>query len=378
MDIMHSSKSDHTAERTLNEKLLNKIPTGLFSSNPQTTNLSIDTQSAVHNGSAESPATATRTPDGQTLEEIARYQHFTLRTFPAWIRSVEVIEDDAEAAAATDRLLPSEPRDAQVAQHNHTPYNISSHDFAQIHDAGFSEEAVQNRESRWATFSRMIQYPREYVDESKEVSSDWLNDNHANYSEPWRGNLLDGDSPEHPLHINTRRREIWIKRFQTSLLRSPMVPLFLRLTVWCFSLSALALGGSIQHLSDKGHTDQGPSALMAIIVDAVALVYLVYITFDEYTSKPLGLRSPSAKARLILLDLFFIVFDSANLSLAFNSLSEVTGSCTEAEVNQVFDPRNDHICIRQKALASVLLIALLAWLLTFCLSVLRLVERVKH
>lgn len=82
MDIMHSSKSDHTAERTLNEKLLNKIPTGLFSSNPQTNNLSIDTQSAVHNGSAESPATATRTPDGQTLEEIARYQHFTLRTLP--------------------------------------------------------------------------------------------------------------------------------------------------------------------------------------------------------------------------------------------------------------------------------------------------------
>jgi hypothetical protein len=150
-----------------------------------------------------------------------------------------------------------------------------------------------------------------------------------------------------------------------------MVPLILRLTVWCFSLSALALGGSIQHLSDKGHTDQGPSALMAIIVDAVALVYLVYITFDEYTSKPLGLRSPSAKARLILLDLFFIVFDSANLSLAFNSLSEVTGSCTEAEVNQKFDPRNDSICVRQKALATVLLVALLAWLLTFCLSVLR-------
>jgi hypothetical protein len=259
----------------------------------------------------------------------------------------------------------------QVAHHNHTPYNISSHDFAQVHDTGFSEEDMPSRESRWATFSRMIQYPREYIDESKEVTSDWLNENHTNYSGPWRGKLLDGDSPEHPLHINARRREIWTKRFQNSLLRSPMVPLILRLTVWCFSLSALALGGSIQHMSDKGHTDQGPSALMAIIVDAVALVYLVYITFDEYTSKPLGLRSPSAKARLILLDLFFIVFDSANLSLAFNSLSEVTGSCTEAEVNQIFDPRNDSICVRQKALASVLLVALLAWLLTFCLSVLR-------
>lgn len=124
-------------------------------------------------------------------------------------------------------------------------------------------------------------------------------------------------------------------------------------------------------MSTKGSHRQGPSALMAIIVDAVALVYLIYITWDEYTSKPLGLRSPSAKARLILLDIFFIVFDSANLSLAFASLSEVTGSCTEAEVNQTIDPRNDSICVRQKALASVLLVALLAWLTTFSISVLR-------
>lgn len=110
---------------------------------------------------------------------------------------------------------------------------------------------------------------------------------------------------------------------------------------------------------------------MAIIVDAVALVYLVYITFDEYTSKPLGLRSPSSKARLILLDLFFIVFDSANLSLAFGSLSDVTGSCTVAEINQKLYPSNNAICVRQKALASVLLVALVAWLTTFAISVLR-------
>jgi hypothetical protein len=197
-----------------------------------------------------------------------------------------------------------------------------------------------------------------------------MNDNLGDYSEPWRGKLLEGDSPEYPLH-SRGRREIWFKRFHNTLLKSPIVPLILRLTVWCFSLSALALGGSIQHMSDEGHHDQGPSALMAIIVDAVALVYLVYITFDEYTSKPLGLRSPTAKARLILLDLFFIVFDSANLSLAFASLSEVTGSCTEADINSRWNPRNDGICVRQKALASVLLVALLAWLMTFAISVLR-------
>lgn len=168
-----------------------------------------------------------------------------------------------------------------------------------------------------------------------------------------------------------RRRQIWILRLHNNLLRSPIVPLILRLTVWCFSAAALGLGGSIQYLSGKYNHPQGASALMAIIVDAVALVYLVYITFDEYTSKPLGLRPPLAKARLILLDIFFIVFDSANLSLAFDSLSSVKGSCTVAQVNSKVAPKNDLICDRQKALASVLLIALIAWLMTFSISVLR-------
>lgn len=117
---------------------------------------------------------------------------------------------------------------------------------------------------------------------------------------------------------------------------------------------------------------------MAIVVDAVALVYLVYITYDEYTSKPLGLRPPKAKMRLILLDIFFIIFDAANMTLAFVSLHDVQGTCTSAVINDVHDDRNDALCVRQKALASVLLVALIAWLLTFCISIFRLVERVSN
>ena len=204
------------------------------------------------------------------------------------------------------------------------------------------------------------------------MTPEWLNENHGDYSQPWRGRLeaWSGEDTEDPLRMK-RRREIWFKRFHHTLLKSPIVPLVFRLTVWVFSLTALALGASIQHMSHEYVHPQGPSALMAIIVDAVALVYLVYITWDEYTSKPLGLRSPSAKARLVLLDIFFIVFDSANLSLAFESLSTVSGACTVGEVNQQVAPKNDAICDRQIALASVLLIALLAWLTTFAISVLR-------
>ncbi|KAJ6158159.1 hypothetical protein N7485_010985 [Penicillium canescens] len=370
-------ENDSATGRIFSERLAEKIPRAIpETSTPIPGHLIINTDSAVRNG-GDPPTTPARI-NGQTAEEAAHSQRFALRTLPAWIRSVE-IEQDEEEATATDRLLPSQPGDAFVAQHNHSPYASSKSQRAHSNTNGlFENEALPaDRESRWVTFSRAIQYPREAGREEKHVTADWMNENHGDYSQPWRGKHLEGDSPEYPLHSGGRR-EIWFKRFHNTLLRSPIVPMVLRLTVWCFSLSALALGGSIQHMADSLHHPQGPSALMAIIVDAVALVYLVYITFDEYTSKPLGLRSPSAKARLILLDIFFIVFDSANLSLAFASLSEVTGSCTEAEVNQEIDPRNDGICVRQKALASVLLIALLAWLMTFAISVLRLVERVTQ
>ncbi|CAG7946443.1 unnamed protein product [Penicillium nalgiovense] len=369
------SPKDSASGRVFGEKLAEKFPT-IPESSPLPDRLTVDTESAVRNKTSDQSIART---DGQTAEEIAYSQRSALRSLPAWIRSVDEPEEQGDEATATDRLLPSQPNDAFVAQHNHSPYSSSKPQPPHsINDGLFEDDSpLVNRESRWVTFSRAIQYPRDPGREEQQVTSEWLNENHGDYLQPWRGKHLEGDSPEYPLHSGGRR-EVWITRFKNTLLRSPIVPLILRMTVWCFSLSALALGGSIQHMSDEGHHPQGPSALMAIIVDAVALVYLLYITFDEYTSKPLGLRSPSAKARLILLDIFFIVFDSANLSLAFASLSEVTGSCTEAEVNQMIDPRDDGICKRQKALASVLLIALLAWLMTFSISVLRLVERVTQ
>ena len=150
-------------------------------------------------------------------------------------------------------------------------------------------------------------------------------------------------------------------RIQHTILRNPVVPLVIRTIVWVFSLAALMLGATI--FASKKSTANGfiTSPEMAIIIDAIALVYIIYITYDEYTGKPLGLRSAKAKMRLIFLDLFFIVFDSANLSLAFESVSDAELSCKNS----------DHDCRQQRALASVLLIALIAWMMTFAISVLR-------
>lgn len=105
---------------------------------------------------------------------------------------------------------------------------------------------------------------------------------------------------------------------------------------------------------------------MAIAVDVVAIPYIGYITWDEYTGKPLGLRSPKAKIRLVLLDLFFIIFESANLSLAFASLVDENGAC-RADLNGY----SFTICSRIKALCVILMIALIAWSATFSVSIFR-------
>jgi hypothetical protein len=226
------------------------------------------------------------------------------------------------------------------------------------------------RESRWKKFAQSVTYPQIGPVEKVMVDPEWLNENIGDFSESWSNSKKNGASAEMGGQ-QQEKHNVSVKTIQSTLLKSPIVPLVFRLTVWCFSLTALALGGSIRYLSGIYKSAQGPSADMAIVVDAVALVYLVYITWDEYTGKPLGLRSPKAKMRLIFLDIFFIVFDSANLSLAFASLSDVGGSCVSAQVDDSLDAKNNAICDRQIALASVLLVALIAWLSTFGISVFR-------
>lgn len=112
--------------------------------------------------------------------------------------------------------------------------------------------------------------------------------------------------------------------------------------------------------------------MMAIIVDAIAIPYILIITYDEYFSKPLGLRPPAAKLRLVLLDLAFIIFESANLALAFESMAGVDGSC-----DALPQGHQKAACSTSKSLVAVLLFALIAWLFTFTISIFRLVERIN-
>jgi len=151
-----------------------------------------------------------------------------------------------------------------------------------------------------------------------------------------------------------------------------MVPLIVRLIVLTFSCLALGLAGSIFRRTGPQGCEKNASTWLALIVDIVAIVYTTYITYDEYTSKPLGLRSHNAKMRLIFLDLLFIVFDSANLSLAFQALQDGEWVCKDGDniINNTCS-YNDELCVRQKTLTATLLIILVAWLMTFAISTFR-------
>ncbi|KAF2456082.1 exocyst complex component Sec5-domain-containing protein [Lineolata rhizophorae] len=239
---------------------------------------------------------------------------------------------------------------------------------------------------------------------SEVVDDNWLRQNMPDLEKPWQPEdlaLLDrersGGTGRHYWLFSPRGRRAKLKQWRRTLLRNPMVPLLVRLTVLMFSVLAMALAAAIFNKANQSGCSRGSSTWLALVVDAVAIAYTCCITWDEYTSKPLGLRSPRAKMRLIFLDLFFIVFDSANLSLAFEALTDERWACRSGIIaddaaplpsengepisqaaidNLTTCPFNHYICVRQKALTATLLIALLAWLVTFAISTLRVVERV--
>lgn len=295
-----------------------------------------------------------------------------VRTIPSWVHTLNEEDEDLLATAPS---LPHTPAGALIAQetstaiaaHNQQPGAARGrlYDHERKWTPPLARDAVRESGSRWRAFASSSAYPTISAEGGEIVTEEWLQQNGPDYSKPWLAGASDGDPEKDPagLYRFRAKRRAWYVRAQRTVLRNPIVPMIIRMNVWLFSAVALALACSIHHITDKNPRDISatPSTNMAIVVDAVALVYLLYITYDEYSGKPLGLRPAKAKMRLIFLDLFFIVFDSANLSLAFEAIK---GNC------------ESQVCSRQKALASVLLIALIAWLLTFSISVMRLVERV--
>ena len=293
----------------------------------------------------------------------------------AWVHTLDEDDEDLITAIQSRPLIPTE---IQVAQHNNSPSPRFTFKVGRPNGRRFDAQREiapplptgpdPHAGSRWKAFAEASAYPAISTARGEHVTSEWLAESGPDYSRPWLAGADDNGDPENgstSKHMFRAKRRVWYVRAQRTVLRSPLVPMIIRIIVWSFSAVALGIAVSIYRITDDPHNnaEQTASTKMAIVVDAVAMVYLFYITYDEYSGKPLGLRPARAKMRLIFLDLFFIVFDSANLSLAFETLSNPV--CTASRLERL------GICARQKGLASVLLIALIAWLLTFSISVMR-------
>lgn len=256
-----------------------------------------------------------------------------VRTIPSWVHTLDERDEDLLTAAHS---LPHTPAGALIAQRNgtlpaaHSQQPGSSRGRFYDHEQecnSLHRDALRESGSRWRAFASSSAYPTTSAEGGEIVTEEWLQQNGPDYSRPWLAGASDGDPEKDPagLYRFRAKRRAWYIRAQRTVLRNPIIPMVIRMNVWSFSAVALALACSIHHITDnQSDTSSTPSTNMAIVVDAVALVYLLYITYDEYSGKPLGLRPAKAKMRLIFLDLFFIVFDSANLSLAFEAIE---GNC---------------------------------------------------
>ncbi|KAF4587247.1 DEHA2D15422p-like protein [Ophiocordyceps camponoti-floridani] len=180
---------------------------------------------------------------------------------------------------------------------------------------------------------------------------------------------FDGLGPVLPFHAESkgsRRRKTlsFSKRLWIAMMRSSLSPLLFRLIVVVTSILALGVASRIfqrEEAVDREGAERTQS-LFAVAVDCLAIPYIGYMLYDEYTGKPVGLRSGVSKIRLILLDVLFIIFKSASTALAFESI--VYHRIDELQAWQL-----------SAVLGVFELVGLMSWTMNFVVNVFRTVER---
>lgn len=213
--------------------------------------------------------------------------------------------------------------------------------------------------SPWRNFVRSSQYGHLPNEEAQVIDVDELDKLQPGFNNP-----VDIPRSADRKRSRATRTAALYKRFWNGLLKHPLVPLAFRLTVLLTSIIALALGIKLFQ-AEEGKPNRGAEwtqSVVAIVVDCVAIPYIGYMIRDEYTGKPLGLRSASSKMTLVLMDLFFIIFKSASTTLAFEAL--------------VYHNSPVKTVVRySRALAAFQTVGLISWTMTFTVNVFRLVQR---
>lgn len=225
-----------------------------------------------------------------------------------------------------------------------------------------------NPESQWHAFIQSSRYPHIPHEKSEVIDDEEMQrlntyefGTHAALS-PQTGAVADSH-----MRKGLSDKPVWMRVWHT-LLHHPLGPLACRLTVLSTSIVALVVAVEIfqrERLSGAQGLGTNVAAertqvIVAIVVDVVAVPYIGYITADDYTGKPLGLRPTNDRIRLILMDLFFIIFKSASTALGF-----------EAMIFNSTDTSDGLL----RALGAFELIGLVSWALTLTINVFREIER---
>ncbi|KAK1752068.1 hypothetical protein QBC47DRAFT_64572 [Echria macrotheca] len=346
------------------------------------------------------PRASTRSVGTAFTNHTAR--HRPPRSLPPWIDSYEARY--GQPADDQFHVLDSPPPPTVTAQHNHAP----SQPQRRVSRDGFvyetmpvvpasktaksrmrrmlmgknaergrkwdhlrsAEPVIVPRYSRatpsspWYGFLESSRYGHIPNEESQIVDPEILDKLQPDFNRP-----VDVPQPADAARGRVARTVVLYKRVWNVILRHPLVPLAFRLIVLLTSIMALALSARIFEIEtgDRGDGDRSTSSettqsIVAIVVDTVAVPYIGYMTWDEYTGKPLGLRPAAQKVSLVLMDLFFIIFKSSSTTLAFEAL--VYHNAKDLRVRRY-----------SQALAAFQTVSLISWSMTFTVNVFRLVQK---
>lgn len=167
----------------------------------------------------------------------------------------------------------------------------------------YTGPTINQDSAAWSDFVRSSRWGPLSGEESEVVEPGYLEKLQPNFNNPAIGgyNALD------VRNSRRTRTKTFSKRMWNLVMRGSLSPLLFRLIVMVTSILALAIAGRIYVLEDNYKRDSAErtQSVVAIVVDCVAIPYIGYMIWDEYTGKPLGLRSGVSKISLIMLDLFF-------------------------------------------------------------------------
>ncbi|KAL1911268.1 hypothetical protein Sste5344_002648 [Sporothrix stenoceras] len=245
-----------------------------------------------------------------------------------------------------------------------------------------------NPETQWRGFIESSRYPHSPNEKSEIINDEEmarLNPDFG-YNFHLRPKVGGGDGGggvghfHHSHHRSKYSDKAFYVRIWNTLLHHPLGPLACRLVVLSTSLIALIIAVTIFKREKLGHLlgtgdrssnnfndvwladmqQERNQIIVAIVVDVVAVPYIGYNIVDDYTGKPLGLRPVQARIRLILTDLFFIIFKSASTALGFEAMV-------------FFNTESSQGLLR--ALGAFELIGLVSWAMTLTINIFREIER---